>query len=105
MVREISYLHKNLECGGNDAALDSDQMPRSALIQSAVAASLCRRTPKARQLYTIRLTKQQPKMYIDQTFSAMSETRKPLNIVCFATFFKGGDFMRECKAQGGNITL
>src|ERR1044072_8877590 len=30
---------------------------------------------------------------------------KPLNIICFATFFKGGDFMRECKAQGGKITL
>src|SRR5262245_23531639 len=30
---------------------------------------------------------------------------KPLNIVCFATFFKGGDFMRECKAQGGQVTL
>src|SRR6266487_6277177 len=30
---------------------------------------------------------------------------KPLNIICFATFFKGGDFMRECKAQGCNVTL
>ncbi|HEX8899354.1 MAG TPA: hypothetical protein VF751_11710, partial [Chthoniobacterales bacterium] len=29
----------------------------------------------------------------------------PLNIVCFATFFKGGDFMRECKAAGGNVIL
>src|ERR1051325_4230792 len=35
----------------------------------------------------------------------MSQTTKPLNIICFATFFKGGDFMRECKAQGGNLTL
>lgn len=35
----------------------------------------------------------------------MRKTTKPLNIVCFATFFKGGDFMRECKAQGGKITL
>src|ERR1044071_2320856 len=35
----------------------------------------------------------------------MSQTSKSLNIVCFATFFKGGDFMRECKAQGGRVTL
>ena len=35
----------------------------------------------------------------------MTEPRKPLNIICFATFFKGGDFMRECKAQGGRVTL
>jgi carbamoylphosphate synthase large subunit len=30
---------------------------------------------------------------------------RPLNIICFATFFKGGDFIRECKAQGGNVIL
>src|SRR5436190_9521171 len=30
---------------------------------------------------------------------------KPLNVVCFATFFKGGDFMRECKAAGCNVIL
>ncbi len=30
---------------------------------------------------------------------------KPLNIICFATFFKGSDFMRECKARGGNVIL
>ncbi|HKO34900.1 MAG TPA: ATP-grasp domain-containing protein [Pyrinomonadaceae bacterium] len=29
----------------------------------------------------------------------------PLNIICFATFFKGADFMRECKAQGCNVIL
>ena len=29
----------------------------------------------------------------------------PLNIICFATFFKGGDFMRECKACGCNVIL
>ena len=29
----------------------------------------------------------------------------PLNIICFATFFKGGDFMRECKAQGCSVIL
>lgn len=28
-----------------------------------------------------------------------------LNVVCFATFFKGGDFMRTCKAEGCNVTL
>src|ERR1700686_255726 len=30
---------------------------------------------------------------------------KPLNVICFATFFKGGDFMRECKARGCNVIL
>jgi biotin carboxylase len=30
---------------------------------------------------------------------------KALNIICFATFFKGGDFMRECQAQGCNVIL
>jgi biotin carboxylase len=29
----------------------------------------------------------------------------PLNLICFATFFKGGDFMRECQAQGCNVIL
>src|ERR1700692_1890096 len=29
----------------------------------------------------------------------------PLNIICFATFFKGGDFMRECQARGCNVIL
>src|SRR5436853_4073689 len=30
---------------------------------------------------------------------------KPINIICFATFVKGSDFMRECKAQGCNLIL
>src|ERR1051326_3082790 len=30
---------------------------------------------------------------------------KAVKVVCFATFFKGGDFMRECKAQGCHATL
>src|SRR5215471_890058 len=32
-------------------------------------------------------------------------TDSPLNIICFATFFKGGDFMRACKAAGCNVIL
>src|ERR1041385_293947 len=35
----------------------------------------------------------------------MRQTKRPLNIICFATFFKGADFLRECKAQGGRGTL
>src|SRR5580765_4502207 len=36
----------------------------------------------------------------------MSQDRtRPLNIICFATFFKGGDFMRACKAAGCNVIL
>ena len=30
---------------------------------------------------------------------------KPLNVICFATFFKGAEFMRECKALGCNVIL
>src|SRR4030095_3486004 len=33
-----------------------------------------------------------------------SSTR-PLNIVCLATYFKGGDFIRECKRLGCNVIL
>jgi phosphoribosylamine-glycine ligase len=36
--------------------------------------------------------------------SATTQPR-PLNIICFATFFKGGDFMRECQARGCNVIL
>ena len=28
-----------------------------------------------------------------------------VNVICFATFFKGGDFMRESRAQGCNVIL
>lgn len=34
----------------------------------------------------------------------MPESR-PLNIVCLATYFKGGDFIRECKRLGCNVIL
>jgi biotin carboxylase len=30
---------------------------------------------------------------------------RPLNIVCLATYFKGADFIRECKALGNNVVL
>jgi biotin carboxylase len=33
-----------------------------------------------------------------------SDTR-PLNVVCLATYFKGGDFIRECKRLGCNVIL
>jgi hypothetical protein len=35
----------------------------------------------------------------------MSESETPLNIVCLATYFKGGDFLRECKRLGCNVIL
>ena len=28
-----------------------------------------------------------------------------LNVICLATYFKGGDFIRECKARGCNVVL
>ena len=30
---------------------------------------------------------------------------RPLNIICLATYFKGADFLRECKAQGCRVVL
>jgi biotin carboxylase len=36
----------------------------------------------------------------------MTETSKqPLNIICLATYFKGVDFIRECKDHGCNVVL
>lgn len=36
----------------------------------------------------------------------MPETEaRPLNIVCLATYFKGGDFIRECKHLGHSVIL
>src|SRR5215203_5303145 len=36
----------------------------------------------------------------------MPETEnRPLNVVCLATYFKGADFIRECKAQGCHVIL
>jgi biotin carboxylase len=36
----------------------------------------------------------------------MAQTaNRPLNIVCLATYFKGVDFIRECKAHGCNVIL
>ena len=32
-------------------------------------------------------------------------TANPLNIICLATYFKGGDFIRECKRLGGHVIL
>jgi biotin carboxylase len=32
-------------------------------------------------------------------------TQRPLNIICLATYFKGVDFIRECKAHGCNVVL
>lgn len=36
----------------------------------------------------------------------MPETpNRPLNIICLATYFKGADFIRECKAHGNRVVL
>jgi biotin carboxylase len=36
----------------------------------------------------------------------MPETEnRPLNIICLATYFKGADFIRECKAHGCRVVL
>jgi hypothetical protein len=36
----------------------------------------------------------------------MTETQaRPLNVVCLASYFKGNEFIRECKRQGCRVTL
>lgn len=36
----------------------------------------------------------------------MPETEnRPLNVICLATYFKGGDFIRECKRLGSHVIL
>src|SRR4026208_1578888 len=30
---------------------------------------------------------------------------RPLNVICLATYFKGADFIRECKAHGCHVIL
>jgi biotin carboxylase len=35
----------------------------------------------------------------------MPDSQRPPNIICLATYFKGGDFIRECKRQGCNVVL
>jgi biotin carboxylase len=30
---------------------------------------------------------------------------QPISVICFATFFKGSDFMRECKSRGCDVVL
>jgi len=36
----------------------------------------------------------------------MAETaNRPLNVICMATYFKGADFINECKAQGCHVIL
>jgi len=32
-------------------------------------------------------------------------SKRPLNIICLATYFKGADFIRECKDHGCNVVL
>ncbi|HKR60014.1 MAG TPA: ATP-grasp domain-containing protein [Pyrinomonadaceae bacterium] len=32
-------------------------------------------------------------------------TARPLNIICLATYFKGADFIRECKSRGNQVVL
>ena len=34
-----------------------------------------------------------------------SMNSRPLNVICLASYFKGGDFLRECKRLGCHVTL
>src|SRR5215211_327805 len=35
----------------------------------------------------------------------LQPANRPLNVVCLATYFKGADFIRECKAHGCHVVL
>ena len=35
----------------------------------------------------------------------IDQPANPLNIVCLATYFKGADFIRECKSRGNQVVL
>jgi hypothetical protein len=35
----------------------------------------------------------------------VAESSSPVNVVCVASHFKGGDFLRECKRQGAHVEL
>lgn len=35
----------------------------------------------------------------------LEQVNKPLNIICLATYFKGADFIRECKSRGNQVVL
>jgi biotin carboxylase len=40
------------------------------------------------------------------SYAAMPQPpKRPLNIICLATYFKGADFIRECKAHGCHVVL
>ena len=44
--------------------------------------------------------------YTVATNTPMPESElRPLNVICLASYFKGGDFMRECKRLGCHVTL
>jgi len=47
-----------------------------------------------------------PKSVVEPKRLSMTEiSKRPLNIICLATYFKGADFIRECKDHGCNIVL
>jgi biotin carboxylase len=46
-----------------------------------------------------------PRTLVGNGLNMTSAQANQLNIICFATFFKGGDFMRECQALGCNVIL
>ena len=53
--------------------------------------------------YINRVTRHLQKVY---SAAPMSETEtRPLNVVCLATYFKGVDFIRECKSRGCQVVL
>src|SRR5687768_763036 len=92
MVREKSYL----ECAGLTA--------RVFCASAVEKAASSRRTPKRAATIHDSADQTAAKMY-SCAAQIMTPADRPLNIICFATFFKGADFMRECKAHGCNVIL
>src|SRR5258708_867460 len=74
------------------------------ILREALRASRSKRA-RASATAAIYCVFNRPSLYIGGASIMAEQQSRPLNIVCFATFFKGGDFIRECHARGANVIL
>src|ERR1043165_5308970 len=66
------------------------------------SASCPRVTARARPLYT----SQEFPGHRRERSTRLAETSSPqVSVVCLASYFKGGDFLRECRRQGAHVEL
>ena len=52
-----------------------------------------------------RRAKFMPTLRVEGLNRMTQRSSRPLNIICLATYFKGGDFIRECKRLGCHVVL